>query len=118
MVNQYADQTNEARQARAKIVIATRRTRGARQSTSPAGLSYHVAWKAPGHRTYPSKVSPDGRYISYENVDQGDDLFLHDLNTGADRRLTKAANENQEAWGESAFSRDSKQLAYGWTNVE
>lgn len=114
VVNQYADQANEAQQARTKIVVAAARTRGRHPSTSPA--AYHVAWKAPGHRTYPSKVSPDGRYISYENVDQGDDLFLHDLVTGVDRRLTKATNENEEAWGESAFSRDSKQLAYGWTN--
>jgi Tol biopolymer transport system component len=119
VVSQYADQTNEARQARAKIVVAPVRMRlaalGTRRSTSPADLSYHVAWKPPGRRTYPSKVSPDGRYISYENVDQGDDLFLHDLVTGADRRLTKAANK-EAAEGESAFSRDSKQLAYGWTN--
>ncbi len=114
LVSQYSDQANEAQQARAKIVVVAARTRGTRPPTSTT--AYHVAWKAPGHRTYPSKVSPDGRYISYENVDQGDDLFLHDLATGADRRLTKAANENEEAWGESAFSRDSKQLAYGWTN--
>jgi Tol biopolymer transport system component len=115
IVNQYADQANEAQQARAKIATAAARTRSTHQSTSPAGLSYHVAWKPPGRRTYPSKVSPDGRYIAYENVDQGDDLFLHDLATGADRRLTKAADK-EAAEGESAFSTDSKQLAYGWSD--
>src|SRR5436309_8896745 len=61
VVIQYSDQTNEARQARSKIVtIAAARTRlpalGTRRSTSPADLSYHVAWKPPGRRTYPSKV--------------------------------------------------------------
>jgi Tol biopolymer transport system component len=119
VVNQYADQTNEARQARAKIVVAPARTRlaaGTRRLTSPADLSYHVAWKMPGRRTYPSSMSPDGRYIAYENWDEEDDLFLHDLVTGTDRRLTKAAGANEEAQGESAFSRDGKQLAYGWTN--
>src|SRR6266516_452683 len=76
VVNQYADQTNEAKQARAKIVIAAPRTRSTRPPTSLT--AYHVAWKPPGRGTYPSSMSPDGRYIAYENWDAGDDLFLHD----------------------------------------
>src|SRR5437660_3100588 len=70
VVNQYSDQTNEARQARAKIVIAPARPRlaalGTRPSTSPTSLSPHLAWTPPGRGTYPSSMSPDGRYIAYE----------------------------------------------------
>ena len=78
----------------------------------------HVAWKPPGRSSHLSKVSPDGRYISYEKWEPGDDLFLHDLATGADRRLTKAVGKRESAVGSSAFSRQSTRLAYGWNNNE
>ena len=90
--------------------------------TTPSSLhpqdTPHVAWKPPGRSSHLSRVSPDGRYISYEKWEPGNDLFLHDLATGADRRLTKAVGKRESAVGSSAFSRQSTRLAYGWNNNE
>jgi Tol biopolymer transport system component len=61
-------------------------------------------------------VSPDGRYVPY--IDYGVGLMLHDLTTGANRRLT-ADNEGDvdaSLTGAYSFSRDGKQLAYSWDN--
>jgi Tol biopolymer transport system component len=112
VVREFADQLESAATAQTRLAAL-----GTRASTSPADLSYHLAWTAPGRNTYLSSVSPDGRYISYYINDEGGNLFLHDLATGLDRQLTRAVDKTKEsAEGESAFSRDGKQLAYGWTN--
>jgi Tol biopolymer transport system component len=116
IVKDFAGQTDSAATARARLAAL-----GTGQATSPARVWPHVAWTAPGHSTFVSNMSADGRYISYEMADDGDDLWLHDLVTGVNRRLTKAADPadtNAEAWGESAFSRDGTQLAYGWGSDE
>jgi Tol biopolymer transport system component len=66
-------------------------------------------------------VSHDGRYIPFTNDRVNEELFLHDLMTGTDRRVTNGASfrpgmprsEHQypEEW---SFSWDGKQLAYNW----
>jgi Tol biopolymer transport system component len=64
------------------------------------------------------KVSPDGRYLPYTNWDESGDLFLHDFATATQRRLTVVASKatpKGDEWGEeTAFSRDSRQLAFAW----
>jgi Tol biopolymer transport system component len=60
--------------------------------------------------------SPDGRYLSFVDVETGD-LAVRDLATGERRRLT-----NNRAAGEfayfSAISPDSRQVAYAWFNEQ
>jgi Tol biopolymer transport system component len=77
-------------------------------------------------------VSPDGRYIPYIAYEQGaSDLYLHDLRTGANRRLTNLSPSDRATssvpdmgeigvslTGEYSFSRDGKQLAYSWLNFK
>jgi Tol biopolymer transport system component len=61
-------------------------------------------------------VSPDGRYFPYTNWQNGD-LYLRDLITGTDRRLTNASALNSrpsQFSDQAAFSKDGKQLAYAW----
>ncbi|MFC1719372.1 hypothetical protein ACFL6S_37325, partial [Candidatus Poribacteria bacterium] len=63
-------------------------------------------------------VSPDGRYASYVNWNQGN-LAIHDFESGENRDLTDEGN-----WGEdmqfadastwSTWSPDSKRIAYVW----
>lgn len=77
-------------------------------------------------------VSPDGRYIPYIAYDmRASDLFLHDLTTGANRRLTNLSPADRATstvpgmgeigvslTGAYSFSRDGKQLAYSWLNFK
>ena len=55
-------------------------------------------------------VSPDGRFLTYADWDT-DELFIRDLKTGENRRLTGEVNSYK-------VSRDGKQLAYGWANED
>ncbi len=63
---------------------------------------------------WPSSISSDGRYLCYvEDVAGADHVFVKDLKTGENRRLTKAPGE---AGNSSTFSPESKQVAYDWVN--
>jgi Tol biopolymer transport system component len=66
----------------------------------------------------PLALSPDGRSIVYVDYDRAGDLFLHDLATGADRRLTQAGDKASANDDGAAVSADSTLLAYGWTTAE
>ncbi len=61
--------------------------------------------------------SPDGRYLSFINWDQGN-LAVRDLTTGEYRDLTHEGtfDEPDQRAGVSIWSPDSKQIAYGWCN--
>ena len=61
------------------------------------------------------RVSPDGRLISYVSYDgpEGLNLMLHDLVSGKDRPVTNVDWNGGAAYS-STFSRDGKELAYGW----
>jgi Tol biopolymer transport system component len=106
VVREYADQ-KEA------VAIARARLGGVAQ---PSRQTSTLVWSSP-------KVDPegsasfDGRYIAYPDWDTGD-LGLHDLATGADRRLTnKGTWKDSSSYAEqSAISRDSKFIAYAWFN--
>jgi len=108
VLRDYADQ---------KEAVAVARTRlGSSESAGrQAGMAARQVWTASAKSSIYGTVSPDGRFIPYVNWVERGDLFVHDLATGADRRLTNTANADQFAEG-SAFSRDSKQLAYAWLN--
>jgi Tol biopolymer transport system component len=64
-------------------------------------------------------ISPDGRYLSYWGWRTGD-LTLRDLQTGQSRPLTSEGTEGKEgaavfqSAGGSAWSSDSRQIAYVW----
>jgi Tol biopolymer transport system component len=63
-------------------------------------------------------VSPDGKYFPYTNWENGD-LYLRDLVTGTDRRVTNVSgllSRPGQFAVQAAFSKDGKQLAFGWLN--
>jgi Tol biopolymer transport system component len=64
-------------------------------------------------------VSPDGRQLSFVDWETGD-MAVRDLVTGENHRLTNKGSwtESGEFAGESAVSRDGKQVAYSWFNKE
>jgi Tol biopolymer transport system component len=73
-------------------------------------------------------VSRDGRYLPFIDYGPGCNLFLRDLVTGQERQVTtdgtmgtvegRAGRVKQQCAAASAFSKDSRQLAYGWFNGE
>jgi Tol biopolymer transport system component len=116
IVHQYADQKEAAATARARLSAGfTART---------AGPATRRVWVMPRRgEIFGGTVSPDGRYIPYIDwaPEHHGDLFLHDLRTGMDRRLTDTAgpgspSPDDQFAEEASFSRDGKQLAYTWFN--
>ncbi len=123
VVNQYADQTNEARQARAKITLAVNANGAAKSKANSAAsvrskwgenMAVRQVWAGPT-TDYLGGVSSDGKYLSHVDWETGD-LAVRELATEKKRRLT-----NKGTWFESSefalfstISPDSKQVAYAW----
>src|SRR5690348_264885 len=99
------------------------RPQTASAQASSSGVTTRQVWTLPPRAEIyrHGSVSPDGRYIPYIDwaPEHHGDLYLHDLATGQNRRITNTAGpgspspEDQFA-EETAFSRDGKQLAYTW----
>lgn len=70
-------------------------------------------WAGPGVNTL-GAPSPDGRYLSFVDVETGE-LAIRDLVTGAHRRLTTKGSPHEFAYF-SAISPDSRQIACAWFN--
>ncbi|MBK5292530.1 MAG: PD40 domain-containing protein [Acidobacteriia bacterium] len=112
VVRDYADQKDAVAIARARLGLAGK-------GGQPAGIVARQVWTAPPGGDIYGAVSSDGRMIPYVNWTEFGDLFMHDLATNADRRLTNTASDGKvgvpgEYAEESSFSRDGKQLAYSW----
>ncbi|HUQ91103.1 MAG TPA: tetratricopeptide repeat protein [Bryobacteraceae bacterium] len=114
VLREYADQ---------KEAVATARVRlGENATARGAGISVRQVWTLPPKGDIFGTVSPDGRYVPYVAWAEYGDLFLHDLVTGTDRRLTNTANDGKPGVGKSqeqyaeeyAFSKNGKQLVYSW----
>ena len=108
VVREYADQRDAVAMARVRLGRSE-------AATKSGGMAARQVWTAPFRRGIYGGVSPDGHLVPYVNWDENGDLFVHDLATGADRRVTNTAGKDEFAEG-SAFSRDGKQLVYAWLN--
>jgi Tol biopolymer transport system component len=109
VVREYADQ---------KEAVATARARLGSAAEKGAGIVARQVWVGPKVSTE-GTVSPDGRYVSFPDW-SANELGLHDLLTGNDRRLTAkdGSQKSFEYAEESAISRDGKQVAFAWFNGE
>jgi Tol biopolymer transport system component len=105
VVREYADQKEAVEQARALLAAGSRNRQG------ETGISVQLKRAFPaGRQTQMRHVSPDGRYIPF---DVSGNVWLHDLTTGEERRVTEGKLPN--AWATSAeLSPDSRQIAYAW----
>ncbi len=102
VVSQYADQTNEAQQARAKIVVAAPpRNNNAKTTTD---LTVRQVW-AGSFVGFGPAISLDGRYLAFQ---ENNAVFVRDLLTGKNRRLAEG--------GSPEFSPDGKLVAYSRRN--
>jgi Tol biopolymer transport system component len=122
VVNQYADQTSEARQARAKIVVVAppRRSNNANVRTT-TGLTARQVWGdsniAMGlflRGAGPAAISTDGLHLVY--VSSNGALYVRDIPSGENRRLTivGSAWDMERVTSGPALSPDGKVVAYRW----
>ena len=115
IVKEFSGQTEAVAEARMRLAALQSPARN-------AGLVTRRVWTlSPNQGMDFGAVSRDGRYIPFYDDAVNEELFLHDLTTGADRRVTNGASfrpgmpksEHQYA-AEWSFSRDGKQLTYNW----
>jgi Tol biopolymer transport system component len=106
LIKEYTDQPEPVSQARARLAALL---------TDPSGMTLRRVWTYNGlHVDIDGTVSPDGRYLPFEDDVTGD-LVVRDLVTGENRRLTH--NKIPQEPGQVAheqISPDSTQVAYGW----
>jgi Tol biopolymer transport system component len=109
VLRDYLDQPQAAAMARGRL--------GGTEKVWPQNqASIRRLWTLPGQIA--GTVSHDGRYLPWVDWSREKgkgDLFLHDLISGTDRRLTNDVKTyGNEFANASTFSRDDKQLAYSW----
>jgi len=112
----YARIVSEFKDQKAAALEATKKLASERRA--PVNIaSSRLIWTATSGASF-GKVSRDGRYIPYTDWNEKGDLFVHDVMTGANRRLTHSGgdfNGGSQEFGDAAvFSRDRKQMAYTW----
>jgi tetratricopeptide (TPR) repeat protein len=106
LIKEYTDQPAPVAQARARLAALR---------TDPSGMTFRRVWTYHGlHVDIDGTVSPDGRYLPFEDL-VTHDLVVRDLATGENRRLThNKIPREQEHLGNELISPDSTQVAYSW----
>ncbi|MCJ7588603.1 MAG: hypothetical protein MUQ00_11995 [Candidatus Aminicenantes bacterium] len=113
VLREYADQPEPSKVARERLSALTAGGGGASGRTEVAARRIWVA-----ESNCPVGISPDGRYVVFttEGGPVGGDLWLRDLQSGEQRRITKEASwvDWSYATGTAAISPDGKLIAYPW----
>ncbi len=107
VLREYADQTEAAALARARLG-------GAERAERQRGMALRKVWAG----DLSGRISSDGRYISHVDWDSlswndWGTLLLHDLVAGTDRPLSPKSETKGSAFN-SAISRDGMRVAYAW----
>ncbi len=99
VVREYADQP-EVTEARVRLAALTK------PASSTTGVVVRQVWTGLGDAT---AISRDGRFLAYLGFDSA--LYVRDLVTGDDRRITNLAGDYERVWSPT-FSPDGKLVAY------
>ncbi len=108
VVKEYADQTEAASVARARLGRI-------KSAAGEAGIVTRQVWTGPKVDLW-GTVSADGRFVSFADWSTGN-VALHDLSAGTDRPLTgrrTGLDSPFEMAERSAVSPDGKLVAYAW----
>jgi len=112
VLDDFPDQRDIVKIAQEKLSVLLKASAVVEKGTEE--FTIRKVWADPYADIY-GEVSPDGRYISYADGDNGD-IALRNLVTGENRRLS-----NKDTWFDSAdcaqysiWSPDSKSIAYSW----
>lgn len=112
VVSEFADQAEQARQARLRLAALAG---PGDEATAASGPTIRRVWDGPGEFPYFGRVSSDGRYYAHAvwSGNGGGNLAVRDLETGETRVLT--TNEGPLGFPYSAvISPDNRQVAYAW----
>ena len=95
LVRQYADQTEQAQAARARLAALA----GTPSRTTGTDISIRRVWSGSGVDTS-GKPSPDGRYLSLSDISPGSagDLAVLEIASGRTRRLTNKLYAYSSVW--------------------
>lgn len=107
LVREYADQAELSKVAQERLDALTRGASGR------AEVAKRLVWAA--GTDAPIGISSDGRYAVYRSSESGD-LWLRDLPSGRQRRITQEASRAERiyAYSDAVFSPDNKLIAYDW----
>ena len=104
LVREFADQ-KEATVARTRLGAA---------ASAPGAKGDRAVWTGQAVDLF-GMVSPDGRYLTYNDWDKTGNLMIRDLVADTDRALTNNVTHSQHGYAEwSAISRDGSQVVYSW----
>jgi Tol biopolymer transport system component len=111
LLRDYADQSAEANEARARLAEFSRGSRGVE-------MVAQRLWAGP-EADVEGGVSADGRLLSYVDWDTGD-LAVRDLATGQNRLVTHKGSwaDSSEFAEASVPSPNGAQIAYAWYNKD
>jgi Tol biopolymer transport system component len=100
----------------AGLPISTASASGAEQDSSPMVVRRLLF--SPWNLDFSGGPSPDGRYFTFWDFDDTDELAVHDFRTGEDRQLTTWHSLTDSGYAgypvQSTFSPDGELVAYSW----
>ncbi len=119
VVREYADQQEQAAEARSRLAALA----PSRSPADPSTMALRRVWSVPWSGRMSGNagasrfgVSPEGRYLSYPDF-QTDNLTIRDLHTGTSRLLTNHSYSESPGRVESPTSSpDGQQVVYQWSN--
>jgi Tol biopolymer transport system component len=107
VVREFSDQSDAVSEARARLA-SVQSPAGSESRQTPRRI-----WAGKDHKDFgPTVPSPDDRYSSYDGPTG--DVFVRDLRTGVDRRVTEGADWVSEYTGTARISPDGRLVAYDW----
>ena len=105
LLRDYADQKDAVTIARAYLGGGSRTARSAGD---------RAVWTGPDVDLF-GTISPDGRFLTYNDWDKTNNVMLRDLVAGTSRPLTNNVSYGDSGYsGWSAISRSGEQVAYEW----
>jgi Tol biopolymer transport system component len=107
VLDNYSEQTDMVALAKAKLATLC--------SSGATGDTEVTMRRILATKNQPVGISHDGRYVIINLYESGD-LWLHDLQSGEQRQITREASgvDWTFATGAAAISPDGKQIAYDW----
>jgi len=117
VLDNYPTQSDEVKIAREKLSLLLKAPSAANKEDKEFKLE--KIWDDAIDPDFMGSPSPDGRYVTFVDWDNFQNLWIRDLNKGESRLLThNNLWEGGEFAYQSVFSPDGSQIAYTWQNKE